>query len=81
MYVDLIHTQDIEGGETMNIMAIEAKRKEKRITVNEMCDYAGIDRTTYYKIKTDPGRMRVSTLRKIAELLELTDSDLQEIVQ
>lgn len=59
----------------MNFQVIEAKRKKERLTVKELCENAEIDRTTYYKMKKNPDSMRVSTFRKIADALNMTDEE------
>lgn len=59
----------------MNILIIEQKRIEKRITVKELCDAVGIDRATYYKIKKNPDNIKLSTWRKIADYLEMSQAD------
>lgn len=59
----------------MNILIIEQKRIEKRITVKELCEAVGIDRTTYYNIKKNPDNIKLLTWRKIADYLEMSQAD------
>ena len=56
----------------MNINIIEEKRKSKRISITELCEVAGIDRSTWYKYLRDPDKMRFSTWKKIVDYLGLT---------
>lgn len=62
----------------MNIGIIEEKRKQKRITVTELCEAAGIDRTTYYRLLKDPDSMKISTWDKIATFLGMTQMERKE---
>lgn len=62
----------------MNIGIIEEKRKQKRITVTELCEAAGIDRTTYYRLLKDPDSMKISTWDKIATFLGMTQTERKE---
>lgn len=59
----------------MNIQIIDDKRKELRYTVTEFCNKIGIDRTTYYKLLEDPDKMKISTWKKMVELLELNATE------
>lgn len=59
----------------MNIQIIDDKRKELRYTVTEFCNQVGIDRTTYYKLLDNPDRMKISTWKKMVELLELNATE------
>ncbi len=59
----------------MNILIIEQKRIKKRITVKELCEAVGIDRATYYNIKKNPDNIKLSTWRKIADYLEMSQAD------
>ena len=56
----------------MNIAIIEEKRKLKRITVTELCDAVGIERSTYYKYLKDPDSMKISTWQKLVNYLGMT---------
>lgn len=60
---------------------IDAKRKEQRYTVTEFCRKIGIDRTTYYYILKNPDSMKISTWRKIADLLQLSVSERKECLR
>lgn len=62
----------------MNIGVIENKRKQKRITVTELCEAAGIDRTTYYRLLKDPDSMKISTWYKIVTYLGMTMLERKE---
>ena len=62
----------------MNISVIENKRKQKRITVTELCKAAEIDRTTYYRLLKDPDSMKFSTWNKIVTYLGMTMLERKE---
>ena len=62
----------------MNIGVIENKRKQKRITVTELCKAAEIDRTTYYRLLKDPDSMKFSTWYKIVTYLGMTMLERKE---
>ena len=62
----------------MNIGVIENKRKQKRITVTELCEAAEIDRTTYYRLLKDPDSMKISTWSKIVTYLGMTMLERKE---
>ena len=59
----------------MNFQVIDDKRKAKRYTVTELCDLAGIDRTSYYIYLKDPGKMRISIWEKLVKILEMTEAE------
>ena len=59
----------------MNIQIIEQRRIEKRIPVTELCAAVGIDRSTYYNLLKNPDSMKLSTWRKIADYLGLSNAD------
>ena len=65
----------------MNIGIIEEKRKQKRITVTELCDSVGIDRTTYYRILKDPDSMKISTWYSIVSFLGLTQLERKQSLE
>lgn len=65
----------------MNIQMIDAKRKEQRYSVTEFCKQVGIDRSTYYYLLKSPDSMKISTWRKIADLLELSVSERKECLK
>ena len=56
----------------MNIGVIEAKRKQKRVTVTELCEAVGIERSTYYRLMENPDSMKISTWDKIVSYLGMT---------
>ena len=62
----------------MNINVIEEKRKQKRISITELCGAVEIDRTTYYKYRMNPDMMRISTWKKIADFLGMTLAERKE---
>lgn len=65
----------------MNIDIIEEKRKQKHITVTELCKNADIDRTTYYRLLRDPDAMKFSTWHKIVEFLGMTQAERKQTLQ
>ena len=56
----------------MNFGVIEDKRKQKRVTVTELCDAVGIERSTYYRLLEHPESMKISTWDKIVSYLGMT---------
>lgn len=62
----------------MNIQIIDDKRKALRYTVTEFCNQIGIDRTTYYKFLQNPDSMKISTWKKMVELLEMNATERKE---
>lgn len=56
----------------MNFEVIEQKRKDKNLTVTSLCSQAGIDRSTYYRMKEDSRKIRFSTVTKLVQALKLT---------
>ena len=65
----------------MNIGIIEEKRKQKRITVTELCDGVGIERTTYYRILKNPDSMKISTWYSIVSFLGLTQLERKQSLE
>lgn len=65
----------------MNIGIIEEKRKQKRITVKELCDSVGIERTTYYRILKNPDSMKISTWYSIVSFLGLTQIERKQSLE
>ena len=61
------------------IELIEKKRNKQRLTVEEFCKLIEVDVSTFYKWKTDPDRMKLSTARKIAEVLNFTVAEKKQI--
>ena len=59
----------------MNIAVIEEKRKQKRVTITELCESVGIERSTYYRLQKHPESMKFSTWNKIADFLEMTQAE------
>ena len=51
----------------MDFEYIDLKRREKNLTVTELCARAEIDRSTYYNLKQNQD-IRLSTLRKLFEI-------------
>ncbi len=58
---------------------IEGKRNKQHLTVEEFCNKIDVDVSTYYKWKSDPNRMKLSTVRKIAEVLNFTIAEKKQI--
>lgn len=58
---------------------VEEKRSKQRLTIEEFCKLIGVDESTYYKWKVDPDRMKLSTARKIAEVLNFTIAEKKKI--
>lgn len=58
---------------------IEAKRNKQHLTVEELCKAIEVDVSTFYKWKTDPNRMKLSTVRKIADVLNFTLAEKKQI--
>ena len=65
----------------MNIGIIEEKRKQKRITVTELCESVGIERTTYYRLLKYPDSMKISTWYKIVSFLGLTQQERKQSLE
>lgn len=58
---------------------IDEKRNKQRLTVEEFCNKIDVDVSTFYKWKSDPNRMKLSTLRKIADVLNFTVAEKKQI--
>lgn len=58
---------------------IEEKRNKQRLTVEEFCNQIGVDVSTFYKWKADPDRMKLATVRKIADVLNFTIAEKKQI--
>lgn len=58
---------------------IEEKRIKQRLTIEELCNEIGVDQSTYYKWKVDPNRMKLATVRKIADFLNFTIAEKKQI--
>ena len=65
----------------MNIDVIEEKRKQKRVTVTELCEAVGIERSTYYRLQKFPDTMKFSTWHKIVDFLEMTQAERKATLQ
>ena len=59
---------------------IDDKRIKKRMTVEEFCKQIDVDVSTFYKWKAEPNRMKLSTLRKIADVLNFTIAEKKQIL-
>ena len=59
----------------MNIDIIEEKRKQKRVTITELCEAVGIERSTYYRLLKKPDTMKFSTWHRIADFLGMTQAE------
>lgn len=58
---------------------IDEKRNKQHLTVEEFCKLISVDVSTYYKWKTDPNRMKLATVRKIADVLNFTIAEKKQI--
>lgn len=63
----------------MDFEYIDLKRREKNLTVTELCERAEIDRSTYYKLKQNQD-IRLSTLRKLFDILELNMAEQRRVL-
>ena len=59
----------------MDLELMDLKRRVKGMTVMELCSAIDVDESTYYKWRTDPDRMKLSTANKIASVLGMTDRE------
>ena len=59
---------------------IDDKRIKKRMTVEEFCKQIDVDVSTFYKWKAEPNRMKLSTLRKTADVLNFTIAEKKQIL-
>ena len=50
---------------------IEEIRKQKEISVTELCEKAGISRRTYYRWLNKERNPKFSTIRKVCEVLNI----------
>ena len=65
----------------MNIGLIEDKRKQKRVTVTELCEAVGIERSTYYRLMENPDSMKISTWYKIVSFLGMTMQERKKTLE
>lgn len=65
----------------MNLGIIEDKRKQKRITITELCEAVGIERSTYYRLLENPDSMKISTWDKIASYLGMTQLERRKSLE
>ena len=70
-----------KGGGSVNFGIIEDIRKQKRVTVTELCEAAGIDRATYYRLQKNPDAMKFSTWHRIVDFLGMTKAEKQKTLQ
>lgn len=63
----------------MDFEYIDLKRREKNLTVTELCARAEIDRSTYYNLKQNQD-IRLSTLRKLFDILELNMAEQRRVL-
>lgn len=63
----------------MDFEYIDLKRREKDLSVTKLCELAEIDRSTYYKIQQNSD-IKLSTLRKIFEVLDLNLAEQKRII-
>lgn len=59
----------------MDFLQIDDKRRAKRLTVVQLCEKIGVNESTYYKWKENPGRMKADMLVKIANALDMTEQE------
>lgn len=64
----------------MNFDIIEQKRKDKNLTVTALCNLAGIDRSTYYRIMENPDSLRFSTATKLVQALKLNAAEKSQVL-
>lgn len=58
---------------------IDEKRNKHHMTVEEFCKAIDVDVSTFYKWKADPDRIKLSTVRKIADVLSFTVAEKKQI--
>ena len=59
----------------MDFLKIDDKRRAKRLTVLQLCEKIGVNESTYYKWKENPGRMKADTFIKIVDALDMSDQE------
>lgn len=65
----------------MNLKAITAIRKSKKITLQEMANALGLkDKSTYYRIETGEVKMKAEHLPVIANKLGLTVDEITRVL-
>lgn len=65
----------------MNLKAIAAIRKSKKITLQEMANALGLkDKSTYYRIETGEVKMKAEHLPVIANKLGLTVDEITRVL-
>lgn len=64
----------------MNFDVIEQKRKDKNLTITNLCSQAGIDRSTYYRMKDDARNIRFSTVTKLVSVLKLSAAERNKLL-
>lgn len=65
----------------MDFLQIDDKRRERRVTIATLCKEIGVDESTYHKWKADPTKMKVETLIKIADYLEMSEEEKISLLQ
>jgi DNA-binding phage protein len=63
----------------MNFKIIDQKRRDKNLTISELCRQANINRKTYYKALENPAGVRFSTADKLAKTLKLNAAEKSQI--
>lgn len=63
----------------MNTKALEMKMLEKDVSVDQLCEAAGMCRASFYRKIKGERQFLQQEIKAIAELLELTDSEIREI--
>lgn len=63
----------------VNVEMLKRKMKDKKITVNEMSKEIGVNPSTLYRKLSAAEKITIKEAVKIAEILELTVADTEEI--
>lgn len=65
----------------MNFEVIEKKRIARGLTVSKLCREAGIDRGTYYKIRSNPDSAKYSTVSKLVTVVGLNAIERAKVLK
>lgn len=63
----------------MDFEFLEKKRIAERFTVVEFCKRVGVDTSTYYRWKSNPGCMRIDHALRVVEVLQLSAADKKKL--
>lgn len=67
-------------GENMNTRLIREKLKEKGLSLEELAEFIGIDRSTLYrKLQDDGDAFKVSEMKSLIRVLELNSDEVNLI--